>query len=219
MKILKRVGLRADVATRERVVVIAADRSDGAVLDLDEDSAVCFAKVAGSVMGRHGREDVTRPGLGELSTTRAPRETPEGRTVADVRTARFTLRVVTEVTEAIRVSVETRFIEEQSDPATDRYAFAYHVVISNESQRTVQLLRRHWFITVDGGNPREVEGPGVIGEQPVLEPGERHAYTSGAILEMPSGSMRGYYEMRDTDGESVRVRIPEFTLRMPRTLH
>lgn len=178
-----------------------------------------FAKVAGSVMRRHGRDHVTRPGLGEPSRAPAPRETLDGRTVADVRSSRFTLGVVTEVTEAIRVSVETRFIEEQSDPATDRYAFAYHVVISNESERTVQLLRRHWFITVDGGNSREVEGPGVIGEQPVLEPGERHAYTSGAILEMPSGSMTGYYEMHAADGESIRVRIPEFTLRMPRTLH
>lgn len=139
--------------------------------------------------------------------------------VADGLAPRFTLGVVTDVTEGIRVSVETRFIDAQSDPAVDRYAFAYHIVISNESNRTVQLLRRHWVISEDGGRQREVDGPGVVGEQPVLEPGERHAYTSGAILETPSGSMCGYYEMYTTDDKTVRVRIPEFVLRMPRTLH
>jgi len=123
------------------------------------------------------------------------------------------------VTAGVRVEVEARYIDEQSDPAVDRYVFAYRIIISNESEEIVQLLRRHWYINELNGAQREVEGDGVVGEQPLIEPGECHAYTSGAVLESPTGSMRGTYQMTRADGSLFYVEIPEFDLRMPRTLH
>jgi ApaG protein len=168
------------------------------------------------MMRRHTGRSNTAAELTELSSAKSRAAGPR---FADAGATRFTLGVVTDVTGGIRVSVETRYIEDQSDAADDRYAFAYHIVISNESERTVQLMRRHWYIEEDGGQTREVEGPGVIGEQPVIKPGESHSYTSGAILAMPNGSMRGFYQMTAESGESLRVRIPEFSLKTPRTLH
>jgi ApaG protein len=97
--------------------------------------------------------------------------------------------------------------------------FAYHITIGNQSECRVQLLDRHWVISEQGGSVREVEGQGVIGEQPVLEPGEEHQYSSGAILGCPDGSMQGSYGMIGEDGETFRVSIPRFELNMPRTLH
>lgn len=123
------------------------------------------------------------------------------------------------ISHGVRVEVESLFLPEQSDVAEDRYVFAYHIVITNQSEHTVQLVRRHWLIHDDSGRLREVEGEGVIGEQPVLEPGGQHEYTSGAVLESPSGTMKGSYEMHRDDGNVVKVTIPEFQLRMPRTLH
>lgn len=127
--------------------------------------------------------------------------------------------IVTATTEGVRVDVLATYLPEQSDLKLDRYVFAYQITISNESEDSVQLLRRHWFITEAGGSVREVEGEGVVGEQPVIEPGQSHEYTSGAVLEMPEGSMRGSYLMQRTDGSSFDARIPEFKLDMPRTLH
>jgi len=101
----------------------------------------------------------------------------------------------------------------------DRYVFVYRIVIRNESDETVQLLRRHWYIRESDGEQREVEGPGVVGEQPIIEPGDYHAYTSGAVLNTPSGSMRGTYQMTRADGSCFQAEIPEFQLEMPRTLH
>ncbi len=127
--------------------------------------------------------------------------------------------VASEITKGIEIAVRVAYIAQQSDPARDRYVFAYHITIGNQSERSVQLLDRHWVISEQDGSVREVEGQGVVGEQPVLEPGEEHEYSSGAILGCPDGSMQGSYGMIGEDGESFRVSIPRFELNMPRTLH
>jgi ApaG protein len=120
------------------------------------------------------------------------------------------------VTEGIRISVESRFEPQFSNPLAQQFAFSYEVTIENENDFSVQLLRRHWIIKAKGGGIREVEGPGVIGEQPILESGERHVYQSGSNLAVLNGSMSGTYLMKRTDTDSkFRVRIPEFTLRVP----
>jgi len=123
------------------------------------------------------------------------------------------------VTEGVAVEVESYFVPEQSDPVIDRYVFAYRVRIINESATTVQLMRRHWYITEGNGSVREVEGEGVVGEQPIMAPGESHEYTSGAILQGPVGTMHGAYEMHREDGKIFQAAIPRFSLQMPRTLH
>lgn len=127
--------------------------------------------------------------------------------------------VVQETTEGVRVEVESYFVPEQSDAVLDRYVFAYRIRISNESETTVQLTRRHWYIAEGDGSVREVEGEGVVGEQPVMAPGETHEYMSGAILQGPVGSMHGTYLMRREDGSTFQAAIPRFVLQMPRTLH
>ncbi len=124
-----------------------------------------------------------------------------------------------ETTEGICVEVESRYLPEQSDTVLDRYAFAYRIRISNRSEATVQLKRRHWFIAEGDGSVREVEGEGVVGEQPVMAPGDTHEYTSGAVLKGPVGSMHGTYEMHRDDGRVFQAVIPRFRLEMPRTLH
>jgi len=123
------------------------------------------------------------------------------------------------VTEGVTVEVESYFVPEQSDAVIDRYVFAYRVRISNGSPTPVQLMRRHWYIAEGDGNVREVEGEGVVGEQPIMAPGESHEYTSGAVLTGPEGSMHGEYEMQREDGTVFQASIPEFPLHMPRTLH
>lgn len=124
-------------------------------------------------------------------------------------------RMFTATTEGVRVSVETRFLPDHSDPEDDRYAFAYDITISNEGTRRVQLRRRHWIITDGNGKVEEVEGPGVVGEQPVLDPGESHSYTSGAVLATPVGTMEGTYEMHESGGRVFQAEIPRFSLRVP----
>ena len=124
----------------------------------------------------------------------------------------------TAVTEGIRVTVESHFLEERSSPEENSYAFAYQVTIANEGTRPVQLMRRHWIITDGNGEVREVEGPGVVGEQPVLGKGEAHRYTSGAVLQTPVGTMEGTYEMHEPDGRVFRAAIPRFPLQMPGVL-
>ncbi len=123
------------------------------------------------------------------------------------------------VTRGVRVDVDAFYLAEQSDPVTDRYVFAYRVRITNESDLPVQLMRRHWYIDDPSGEIREVEGEGVVGEQPVMDPGESHEYTSGAVIAVPLGSMRGSYEMHREDGSIFEAEIPLFKLEMPRTLH
>lgn len=122
----------------------------------------------------------------------------------------------TAVTRGIRVSVRTQFLEGQSAPEENRFVWAYHVVIDNQGSETVQLLRRSWTITDAAGRVQRVHGPGVVGEQPVLAPGERFEYTSGTPLATPSGFMSGLYHMvvRET-GEMFDVVIPSFSLDSP----
>lgn len=120
---------------------------------------------------------------------------------------------------AIKVTVESRYLPEQSDPQSNNYVFAYTVTIRNEGAKPAQLLRRHWIITDGNGNVQEVEGEGVVGEQPRLAPGQGFRYTSGTILPTPYGTMRGFYFLRADSGETLQAEIPEFLLTTPRTLH
>jgi ApaG protein len=120
-----------------------------------------------------------------------------------------------ETTRSITVTVEPIYLEDQSSPAENHYVWAYHVKIENGGSETVQLRRRHWRITDSHGRVQEVRGPGVVGEQPVLAPGESFEYTSGTPLPTPSGIMVGTYEMETPLGESFSVRIPAFSLDSP----
>jgi ApaG protein len=121
----------------------------------------------------------------------------------------------TTVTEGIRVTVQAMYLDDRSAPDDNSFAFAYQVTIANEGHGRVQLMRRHWIITDGNGEVREVEGPGVVGEQPVLDDGEAHQYTSGAVLTTPVGTMEGTYEMHEPDGRVFRATIPRFALRKP----
>jgi len=118
-----------------------------------------------------------------------------------------------------KVEVETAYIEEQSDPNQNRYVFSYTITIRNEGTVPAKLLTRHWIITDAEGKVQEVEGEGVVGEQPHLEPGDGFRYTSGTVLETPVGSMQGTYHMIADDGVEFEAEIPAFTLAIPRTLH
>lgn len=119
----------------------------------------------------------------------------------------------------IEVSVVARFLPEQSQPQAQRFAFAYTVTIRNRGNIAAQLLSRHWVITDANGKVQEVRGPGVVGEQPTLDPGESFEYTSGAVLETSLGTMHGSYQMRATDAHTFEAPITRFTLSVPRTLH
>lgn len=119
------------------------------------------------------------------------------------------------VTDDIRVTVRPMFLEEQSEPAEDHYVWAYHVTIENLGDRKVQLRNRYWQITDANGIVQEVRGPGVVGEQPVLEPGESFEYTSGTPLTTPSGLMMGAYQMEGPDGAMFDVAVPPFSLDSP----
>jgi ApaG protein len=120
-----------------------------------------------------------------------------------------------ETTRAIKVTVEPFYLEDQSSPTEDHYVWAYHVRIENCGGETVQLRGRYWRITDNRGQVQEVRGPGVVGEQPVLGPGESFEYTSGTPLPTPSGIMVGAYHMETRGGESFAVRIPAFSLDSP----
>ncbi len=119
----------------------------------------------------------------------------------------------------ISISVDSFYLGAQSDPAAQRYVFAYCVNITNNSAEQVQLLRRYWQITDGNGKQTEVRGDGVIGVQPQLQPGETYSYTSGAVLETPLGSMQGYYEMIDQLQQPFQTAIPMFRLAMPNILN
>jgi len=120
-----------------------------------------------------------------------------------------------ETTRDIRVAVEPSFLEDQSAPDESRYVWAYKVTIENRSAERVQLISRYWQITDARGRIHEVRGPGVIGEQPNIDPGGRYEYVSGAPLETPSGFMTGSYQMRGAKGENFDVAIPLFALDSP----
>ena len=120
---------------------------------------------------------------------------------------------------AIDIAVATRFLDEQSAPEADRYVFAYTIRIHNSGEVPARLISRHWIITDANGKVQEVRGPGVIGEQPWLRPGEEFEYTSGAVLETALGTMQGSYQMVADDGTEFDAPIAPFTLSIPRTLH
>jgi ApaG protein len=121
----------------------------------------------------------------------------------------------TKITRGIRVTVNPTFLGAQSDPEESRFMWAYHVRIANEGRETVQLLHRHWRIVEATGRIVQVDGVGVVGEQPVLEPGTEFEYTSGTPLSTPSGIMAGRYEMETATGDRFDVDIPAFSLDSP----
>jgi ApaG protein len=123
------------------------------------------------------------------------------------------------LTNGILITVKSAYMPERSTPTMRRFAFAYTVTIANEGTETAQLLRRHWIITDGEGKIEEVEGEGVVGEQPVLGPGESFEYTSWCQLETPSGSMHGSYYMVNTEGGAFDAEIAPFRLGMPYSLN
>lgn len=119
----------------------------------------------------------------------------------------------------IDVAVETSYLEEQSLADENRYVFAYTITIRNQGSVAAKLLTRHWVITDGNGEVQEVQGSGVVGEQPHLQPGEKFRYTSGTVMDTPVGTMHGSYQMRADDGFEFDADIPVFRLSTPRTLH
>lgn len=128
-------------------------------------------------------------------------------------------RVSTACTDGIRVTVESTYIPEQSSPRDHRYVFAYTVRIANEGVDDAQLKSRHWIITDANAKVEEVRGPGVVGEQPRLRPGDKFEYTSGCVLETPRGEMRGTYQMERPDGHGFEAAIAPFALALPLNLN
>jgi ApaG protein len=124
-----------------------------------------------------------------------------------------------EVGHRIRVDVATSYVEDQSNPTEGRFVFAYTITIRNEGQVAARLMTRHWIITDANGKVQEVQGEGVVGEQPHLKPGQGFRYSSGAILETPVGVMQGSYRMVADGGEVFDAPIAPFTLAMPGMLH
>ena len=119
----------------------------------------------------------------------------------------------------ITVAVKTAYLPEQSDPARSTYVFAYTITITNTGEVAAQLISRHWIITDADSQVQEVKGLGVVGQQPLLQPGESFEYTSGTSLGTAVGTMRGSYQMVAGDGKTFDAEIPQFTLSMPRVLH
>ena len=119
----------------------------------------------------------------------------------------------------VKVDVETRYIEDQSNPEQNYYVFAYTITIKNNGRQNAQLLTRHWVITDSNSKIQEVRGDGVVGEQPLLKPGEQFVYTSGTMLETAVGTMKGSYQMLADDGSHFDALIEEFVLSTPRVLH
>lgn len=123
------------------------------------------------------------------------------------------------VTHGIRISVESQYVADQSSPRARRYVFAYTVKILNEGTEPARLRSRHWIITDGDGRVEEVRGPGVVGQQPHLRPGEHFEYTSGCVLQTPRGQMRGTYQMLRDGGEAFDATIAPFDLMLPHSLN
>jgi ApaG protein len=119
----------------------------------------------------------------------------------------------------LTVSVKTQYLAEQSDPARPNFVFTYSITIKNTGTVGAQLISRHWVITDANNQVQEVRGLGVVGHQPLLQPGEQFEYTSGTQLATAQGSMTGEYYCTAEDGHQFEVKIPEFVLSLPRTLH
>ena len=124
--------------------------------------------------------------------------------------------MVTEITKGVKVSVETEYQPSYSSPSQYHYVFTYRITIEKQSENTIQLLRRHWIFHDAASLPRVVDGEGVVGQQPILEPGQYHQYVSGCNLKSGIGKMGGMYLMeRIVDGRRFEVAIPEFTMVAP----
>ncbi|MCO4759845.1 Co2+/Mg2+ efflux protein ApaG [Pontibacterium sp.] len=121
--------------------------------------------------------------------------------------------------ENINIKVETNYLSDQSDPDSKRYVFSYHITITNHLDQPVQLLSRRWLIIDGNEHSQEVEGEGVVGEQPLIAPEDSYSYTSGTVLATSVGSMQGHYEMRGDDGITFNAPISPFTLATPNALH
>jgi ApaG protein len=119
----------------------------------------------------------------------------------------------------IQVAVQVRYLADQSDEADNRHVFAYTITLSNEGEHAVQLLSRHWVITDANNHVQEVKGKGVVGEQPIIKPGQSFEYSSGTVLATQVGTMTGSYQMQVVDGGEFSVPIPQFVLSVPRVLH
>lgn len=119
----------------------------------------------------------------------------------------------------INIRVDSRYVPDQSDATQQRHTFAYTITIANQGEETVQLLRRHWIITNGQNQTQEVRGDGVVGQQPVLAPGQRYQYTSGAVIDTRVGTMQGEYTFADEEGIEFDVAIPTFSLVDPSALN
>jgi len=131
------------------------------------------------------------------------------------RAARDNGRMYERSTRGIRVAVRPAFLDDQSDPDEGQYLWSYTVTIENKGQEPVQLLSRYWHITDGFGRAQEVRGPGVVGAQPVIAPGQAFEYTSGCPLPTSSGHMFGHYQMKTASGEAFEAEIPAFLLESP----
>ena len=120
---------------------------------------------------------------------------------------------------SIAIAVKTAYLADSSDPSRNQYVFAYTITIANTGELAAQLISRHWIITDAQGRVQEVRGLGVVGAQPLLQPGESFEYTSGTSLQTAVGTMRGTYQMVAEDGHAFNADIPSFTLSVPRILH
>lgn len=119
----------------------------------------------------------------------------------------------------IKIDVETHFLDGHSDPSEYRYVFSYTITITNVGQKAAQLISRYWLITDADNHTEEVRGPGVVGEQPMLSPGNSFRYTSGTVFRTPVGTMQGSYELRDEDGVTFKASIPVIGFSRPGVLH
>ena len=128
--------------------------------------------------------------------------------------------MVSQITDGVKVSVRTQYQPDYSNPAQEHFVFTYKIIIENCSEHTIKLLRRHWFIYDANSGIREIEGEGVVGLQPILEPGESHEYVSGCNLKTDIGKMSGAYLMeRVRDGKKFNVTVPAFCLIVPYRLN
>ncbi len=119
----------------------------------------------------------------------------------------------------IQIVAQVKYVPEQSDEADNRYVFTYTITVTNNGESAAQLLGRHWIITDSNNQVQEVRGQGVVGEQPLIKPGQSFGYTSGTVLSTPVGTMTGSYQMVNEDGTKFDATIPQFVLSVPRVLH
>ena len=124
-----------------------------------------------------------------------------------------------DVEKLVKINTQVHFIEEQSDQYQDRFVFSYIITIENNSDKTLQLMSRSWVITDADGNKVAVEGDGEVGQQPIIQSGQRYRYTSGSIIKTPIGTMEGFYTMKDLQGGLFKVEIPVFSLAIPNILN